>query len=151
MLPDYYDILNLPANAPQGSIARAAQARGREISADGALSESEKNAASVLVREAHRTLDDPARRAQYDIDFKLALEESERPKPVVKKKEEFSYLRIGLAMAILVAIVYFSITGYQSRQERLANDLANCPHAPICSVGQRRMSRVRTRAGAARA
>lgn len=124
MISDYYDILGLPDNAPQGSITRAAQARLKEISSDASMSADEKIAASLLVKKGEETLSDAARRAQYDLDIKNWREESARPKPVVKKKEEFSYPRIGLAIAVVIGILYFSISGYLSRQERIANERA---------------------------
>lgn len=124
MALDYYDILGIPENAPQGSIARAAQARLREINEDVSMTPDEKKSAIEAVREAHQTIHDDALRAQYDIDLQAKREQVQRLKPGVKKKESYSYLRISFALVLLFAIGYFSITGYLSRQERIATERA---------------------------
>ena len=121
---DYYDTLNVPSNAPQGSIARAAQARLREIADDLDMPPEEKPAAAAAVHHAQDILGDVDRRAQYDIELQNQREESARPKPVVKKQVQYSYPKIGLAFAILFAVSYFSIDSYFVRQHRLEAEQA---------------------------
>ncbi len=122
MNEDFYDILNLPDNAPPASIARAAQARLREIAEDVEMTPDEKHTATAAVLEARETLDDTARRAQYDVQLQKIREESARPKPAAKKQDSLSYPKIGLALTIIFAIGYFSITGYLGHQQRLENE-----------------------------
>ena len=55
---DFYDILNIPDNAPQASVSRAAQARMREISEDVEMTPEEKQTATAAVNLAHETLSD---------------------------------------------------------------------------------------------
>ena len=122
MNEDFYDILNLPDNAPAASIARASQARLREIAQDTDMTPDQKQAATAAVYEAHETLSDTERRAQYDVHLQQVRDESTRSKPAVKKHESFSYPKIGLALTIIFAIGYFSITGYLGHQQRLENE-----------------------------
>lgn len=124
MNPDFYDILNIPNNAPQGSIARSAQARLREIGDDMDLSAADKQAAAAAVHEAHDTLGDAAKRAQYDADLQQWREDAAKPKPKVKQEHNYSYPKIGLAVTILFAVAYLSISGYLGYKDRLAAERA---------------------------
>ena len=75
MNEDFYDILNLPDNAPAASIARASQARLREIAQDTDMTPDEKQAATAAVHEADETLSDTERRSQYDVHLQKVREE----------------------------------------------------------------------------
>ena len=119
---DYYDILNIPDNAPQAAVSRAAQARLREISEDAGMTPEEKQTAIAAVNLAHETLSDAERRAEYDVHLQTWREEQAHPKAKSKRKESISYPKVGLALAIIFAIGYFSITGYLGHQQRLESE-----------------------------
>ena len=119
---DYYDILNIPDNAPQASVSRSAQARLREISEDAEMTPEEKQTATAAVNQAHETLSDVEKRAAYDVLLQTWREEQARPKAKSKKKENISYPKVGLALAIVFAIGYFSITGYLGHQRQQENE-----------------------------
>lgn len=119
---DYYDILNIPDNAPQASVSRAAQARMREISEDAEMTPEEKQTATAAVNLAQEILSDAERRAEYDVHLQTWREEQARPKAKPKKKESISYPKVGLALAIVFAVGYFSITGYLGHQRQQENE-----------------------------
>ena len=119
---DFYDILNIPDNAPQASVSRAAQARMREIIEDVEMTPEEKQTATAAVNLAHETLSDAERRAEYDVHLQTWREEQARPKAKPKKKESISYPKVGLALAIVFAVGYFSITGYLGHQRQQENE-----------------------------
>ena len=119
---DYYEILNIPDTAPQASVTRSAQARLREISEDAEMTPEEKQTAIAAVNQAHETLSDAERRAEYDVHLQTWREEQARPKAKSKKKENISYPKVGLALAIVFAIGYFSITGYLGHQRQQENE-----------------------------
>jgi colicin import membrane protein len=66
MAHDFYDLLDIPGNAPAALVKRAYQIRQEAIEADPRLSGPKRQQQLEALRVAYETLSDPDRRAAYD-------------------------------------------------------------------------------------